>query len=380
MKGRRIAEAVAIAAASVALLGLLEVAVRVWDRLSDGEWPRTRMVAFYDEIGRSFSLYRRHAFLNTAPREGHASAAFGKSASFNSLGYRSPERPFAKPDGVVRLLVAGGSTSFDLLASDDRATWPATLEGLLNASIGDGDCRVEVWNAGFPGWTSVENNVSLILRDLDLKPDFALFFQGINDLQAASLVPFDRAYESHAAEARRALGFELRPLGWLDRSLLLEKLRGRESQDPWGRIGPGHGAERLERLPKASVDAFATHVKAFMSLVHGAGGRPMLMTQSLRLRAEHLDADRRYLGGWLPGLEPDAAARELERLNAVLRAAAGEDGLLDAASDVPWIDADFGDAMHFQAAGSDKLARFVAERLVDDVGHACTRVAPKPNS
>ncbi|MEM8997347.1 MAG: SGNH/GDSL hydrolase family protein, partial [Acidobacteriota bacterium] len=239
MSPRRFWEGLAIAAASVFLLLVLEMAARAVSRVSTGEWPRSRMVAFYDEVGRSFSLYRRHAFLNTAPREGHASAAFGKSAAFNSLGYRSPDRPAAKPPGAVRLVIAGGSTSFDLLAEDNDATWPAQLEALLGSAVDA--CDVEVWNAGFPGWTSVENTISLVLRDLDLEPDIVVFFQGINDLQTASLVPFDRHYENHAAEARRALGFELEPPGLLDRSVLLDKLRGTTGADPWRRIGPDPG-------------------------------------------------------------------------------------------------------------------------------------------
>ncbi|MEO1085041.1 MAG: SGNH/GDSL hydrolase family protein [Acidobacteriota bacterium] len=369
MSARRLWEGLSIAAASVFLVLVLELAVRAVFRVSTGEWPRSRMVAFYDEVGRSFSLYRRHAFLNTAPREGHASAAFGKSAAFNSLGYRSPERPLAKPAGTVRMVISGGSTSFDLLAHDNDATWPAQLEALLGSA--EGGCEVEVWNAGFPGWTSVENTFSLVLRDLDLEPDIVVFFQGINDLQTASLVPFDRHYENHAAEARRALGFELKPLGLLDRSVLLDKLRGTNQSDPWSRIGPGPGDDRLERLPQAAIETFGKHVRAFTSLVRGVDARAVVMTQTLRLRSQHLETDRRYLGGWLPGLEPDAAARELERLNEVLRSADSADRQLDAARDIPWTDADFGDAMHFGAPGSAKLARYVADRLVDDVATAC---------
>lgn len=361
MMRRRVVEGIGIAVASVLLLGLLELAVRAWGRLSTGEWPQTQMVEFYDEIGRSFSLYRRHSYLNTAPREGHAAAAFGKAAAFNSLGYRSPERPRHKPAGTVRVLVAGGSTSFDLLAPDNDATWPAQLESMLRAE----GCPAEVWNAGFPGWTSVENTLSLVVRDLELDPDVVIFFQGINDLQPASLEPFDRQYENHAAEARRALGFELPPLGLVERSLLLETLRGPTQANPWSRVGPGHGESRLERLPEVAVDTFRGHTEAFLSLTRGAGARTVLMTQTLRLRAQHLEGDRRYLGGWLPGLEPDAAAGELERLNHVLRSLSqpGDVQLIDAASDLAWEDADFGDAMHFSPAGSAKLARHVAEEM-----------------
>ncbi|HET9210102.1 MAG TPA: SGNH/GDSL hydrolase family protein, partial [Thermoanaerobaculia bacterium] len=208
------------------LLGLLvaalllisgEALLRVTLRLRDGVWPQTRAAVFYGEMRRLRSVYRRHAYLNTGPHEGGKVAVFGKRATLNRLGYRSPERPRVKPPGVRRVLLAGGSTTFDVLAPDDAATWPRLLEARLQAGGG----KVEVWNAGFPGWTSQENVIALAIRDLDLAPDLAVLYQGINDLQPAAHQPFDPQYEhGHAELARRALGLELPPPSWLARSLL----------------------------------------------------------------------------------------------------------------------------------------------------------------
>lgn len=361
---RRALEFVAIFALAVALLGVLELAVRGWERVRLGHWPQTRAAAFYQELERGFSLYRRHAFLNMAPQEGRSVTAFGKTATFNGLGYRSPERPAAKPDGVTRVLLAGGSTTFDLLAENDAATWPWQLEAALRRR----GCEVEIWNAGFPGWTSVENTISLMLRDLELEPDWVVLFQGINDLQPASLEPFDRHYEGHAEEARRAMA-ELPPRPWYGRSLLLEKLSPRTKNDLWQRIGPGDGhGERAQRLSDSAVRVFDSHIRSFIRL---AGVRVALMTQTLRLRQAHAEQDRRYLAGWMPGLEPEAAPGQLERLNDVLRTAAQQQGgvdLIDAARDVEWTDADFADAMHFSAAGSRRLAGFLAPILLAQEG------------
>ena len=83
------------------------------------------------------------------------------------------------------------------------------------------------------------------VRDIDLEPDVVVLYQGINDLQPASLDPFDPAYERHADLTRRALGFDLPALPWHRRSLLVEELRFLTAR------APGVRAERWSRLTRA---------------------------------------------------------------------------------------------------------------------------------
>ena len=150
--GRLIAGTVVGVLMAVLLAALVEGGARVAGRLRDGQWPQTYAERTHADAVHRSQLYLMHPYLNAAPRPGASSTVNGRRASFNSSGYRSVERPRAKPDGVRRVLTVGGSTTFDLLADDDPHTWPAQLEALLTA---DGE-RVEVWNAGFPGWTSAE--------------------------------------------------------------------------------------------------------------------------------------------------------------------------------------------------------------------------------
>jgi len=307
---RKLLTGLLLAAVLAALaLAALEGGLRLAGRLASGAWPETREMRFRAELSRALALYRRHPYLNTAPREGARVEAFGKRVTLSSLGYRSPERPRAKPPGVVRVLCAGGSTTFDLLAADDAATWPARLERELRAR----GLAAEVWNAGFPGWTSLENLISFEIRDGDLAPDLVVLFQGVNDLQPAAHRPFDPTYErGHAELAVRALGFELGPPSWLDRSLLVERLRGvagRREDDPWRRLGPPPGGARARHIDAAAPAAFERNVRALAAAVLarvGPGARLVVVTQAVRLRREHLAADRSYLGQWVPGLEPDA--------------------------------------------------------------------------
>src|SRR5882724_1913157 len=111
---KMIRDASAVVIVTAAVLVTAEVGVRVFDRARLGHWPHTSLVTFLDKMREVTHIYRDHPFLNVGPNEGTHAAPLGKLISFNSLGYRSPERPRAKPDGTVRIVCSGGSTTFDL--------------------------------------------------------------------------------------------------------------------------------------------------------------------------------------------------------------------------------------------------------------------------
>ncbi len=351
---------------SLLLLVVAEAALRLGTSFWSDAPAATRISLFHDELAAALELYRLHPYLNTAPREGARVEAFGRRAAFNTLGYRSPERPLEKPPGVFRILCAGGSTTFDILAAGDETSWPWLLEQALR----DHGFEVEVWNAGFPGWTSLENLVSLAIRDSELRPDLVVFFQGINDLQPASSQPFDRQYETgHAELSRRALGFELPPLRWHQRSLLLEKVRDQVvgPVDPWERV-LSHPVPVQPEIPPAAVEVFERNLRSFQVLGRMHGARLLWVPQEIRLRAGELENDRRYLADWISGLEPEAVSGELEKLNEVMRrlGAEGPGRLLDPGYS-EWPDAEWADPMHFSPHGSRRFARFLSAAVAPEL-------------
>jgi hypothetical protein len=356
--GRLIAGTVVGVAMAVLLAALVEGGARVAGRLRDGQWPQTYAERTHADAVHRSQLYTMHPYLNAAPRPGASSTVNGRHASFNSSGYRSAERPRAKPDGVRRVLTVGGSTTFDLLADDDPHTWPAQLERLLTA---DGE-RVEVWNAGFPGWTSAENLIAFSLRDADLAPDVVVLLQGFNDLQPAAHRPFDPQYvEGHAAEVASGLGLVPPVLRWSDRSVALEIARNWLGAPPPDLLGIAPVGRHMA-IDADAPRVYERNLTSFLAVVRAHGATPLLVTQPLRLREG--DARRMDLGilaWWIRGLESEKVPGELERLNDVTRAVAAAQGvaLADAARDVAWTDADFGDAVHYSPAGSTKLAAFL---------------------
>ncbi len=361
---RLVRDALVSVAIALLLLAAAEAALRLASRILSGQWPETRTAALYRTMRAAKSLYRRDPFLMVAPRAGAHAVVSGKEIRFNSLGYRSPERPLAKRTGVIRIVCSGGSSTLDLLARDDQATWPWRLEDELRPA----NSAVEVWNAGFNGWTSLENLISLANRDVDLAPDIVVLFQGINDLQPAAHQPFDPHYVAgHAAVCLRALGYDLPPLRWWQRSVLIEGARdllGRRGDAAELLLPTRQAAPVRADIPAEAVATFARNVRSFIAVAREHGARVVLVTQTIRVRRAHRVDDLSYLAGWLPGLDPAVAASQLQRFNDVLRhLGGGQQALLADAAAVCWSDEDFADPMHFSAQGSVKFATYLAGQL-----------------
>lgn len=101
------------------------------------------------------------------------------SFTHNQLGFRGREITVEKPPGVFRIVIMGASTIYGIYVGDDE-TSASQLERRLNES--QGTKKVEVINAGVPGWVSSETLHSLTGRVLRLHPDVILVADGRNEI------------------------------------------------------------------------------------------------------------------------------------------------------------------------------------------------------
>ncbi|MGA7990359.1 MAG: SGNH/GDSL hydrolase family protein [Thermoanaerobaculia bacterium] len=366
---RALATNVLVPLAVAALLFLaLEGGCRAALRLRSGSWPETRVEAYTKFVEKIGLAYRRHPYLVVAGRPDTTLEAAGKVVHFNARGQRATNlRDLAVPKraGVLRVVCEGGSTTFDLLAPDDASTWPSRLGELLAP-------RVDVANAGFPGWTSLESLISLEIRDVDLAPDVVVVLAGINDLQPAGHVPFTADYSrGHAEILPRVVGVSPVPVRLVGRSVFLEFLLGRLA--PGGAGGAEgfapawgwSGGPRRDDVPDEAVAAFERNLRSTAAVARAHGARTVLVAQSARVRAGHEDSDRAFLESWAPGLTAAGYLSGLSRLNGAARRL-GDDGVaafFDPFGGGAFPDALFDDPFHFSPEGSDRFARALAAFL-----------------
>jgi hypothetical protein len=211
----------------------------------------------------------------------------------NSLGLRGPEITRHRPDGVLRVVVAGASEAFGQSESPGQE-FPRQLEdslrALLRASGPDDWQRVEVLNAAFFGMSlpTVIQDVELRVRDFEpqvivLYPTTAQYLAD-EVPAAAGRVPGQsgdlnrwhaarpRAIERLREQLKRVTPRVLREWRWR------AEFRAAADNRPEG--------WRFTSVPAQRVEAFDHDLRRFVGAVRAIGAVPVLSTHA-----------NRYVGG-----------------------------------------------------------------------------------
>lgn len=137
----------------------------------------------------------------------------GKSMH-NSLGFRGAEIALPKPEGRLRVVCMGESSTYCTGIDDDRDTYPFRLGEHLRSILADTD--IEVINAGVGGYTSIENILRLLFHVVPLQPDLIVYYYTHNDVHPRRLANLSRDYKEYSCswfEPAAEGGF----YGWLRR-------------------------------------------------------------------------------------------------------------------------------------------------------------------
>lgn len=120
-------------------------------------------------------FYRFHPF---KAYEAIPNATLFSGAKANSVGFRGEEIEKEKPDGVFRIFLLGGSTTFDGGLQHHKRTEDFIKEEL---EILCPNQKIELMNCALPGYNSMQSLV-LIASDLvDYSPDVIIFMHSVND-------------------------------------------------------------------------------------------------------------------------------------------------------------------------------------------------------
>lgn len=218
MKGTRgIAASIALGIGSLAALLLaLELGLRAFAAFSEEDFDALMDQPRDVEDGplHLLDLIRRHpdpGIVYTL-RPGTRGLFHGRAVRINALGMRGVERAREKPPGTFRVLALGDSHVFGWKVEEEEA-FPAVVEELLARRS---DMRVEVLNAGVPGYNAMQEVRTFELLVDDLDPDLVLINYVDNDMDLPNFLaePVDvwRLRTSFLAELVRKRMARLR--GW----------------------------------------------------------------------------------------------------------------------------------------------------------------------
>ena len=325
----------ALAASSLVLtVGLLELCAHGWDYAQYG----TRRTD-----GQPVGLYIRDGSPEPRLKPGARLSGLRFQVSVNQHGLRGPERVVPKPADTVRVWCVGGSTTFDIFASDDAHTWPAVAERHLRDRVPG--MTVEVLNGGVPGDILEGSSNKLHTLGRRLGVDYVLVYHGPNDLRAIA--------GGHLA-AGSGPPVPLRSLELLQTWAFG---RGIGTGDLPARPPTRHEHQlmesRLQRLERTAQGLQATVLYA----THAARMTPDATGAALRVQTGELAAQLQ--------MSPASARDWYDTWNALMqsRATMTRTPLVDVRSAVGPDAHLWGDATHFSDAGSELAGQAVADAL-----------------
>ena len=289
----------------------------------------------------------------------------------NASGFRGRDVEVAKPDGVLRIMVVGGSTVFDSTVDGDAQAWPARLEHHLGCLVPDR--KVEVINAGVPGYVMLDNLIRLQSELYEFKPDILVLYQAHNDLLAA----IHRIHESYRGLRTPREVESVAPwTQWLrDHSLLYNKLalkvkvlqravsarRAREESSPQAYM------ESIE----AGAARHQKDLRSFLLVAQGFG-IPVVVPQTVYIGGD----DPKAVDAEIRSMWENAVGAPLEHILFGYRRYEEVTRQVTTALNVPYLPLhdtgleskqwySDGDPVHFNDEGADRMASWVARKLAD---------------
>lgn len=296
----------------------------------------------------------------------------GQRFFINDIGYRGPHFVPRKPQGVVRIIVVGGSTVFDANAKDhgptDAGDWPHLIERLLKRQ---GFTAVEVINAGVPGHATFDSLGRLYSQLWIYEPDYVVLYNAWNDIKYFSGLtperPLISLYEPLSPGSNPFTDYQSPLDRFLANSQLYVKLRnlyysrifrvGDEGAMPSGQL--------LDIYGSWGVQQYRLNVELFVTACQSIGATPILVTEATLVTAANSVEEQRRIPYAYFGLTHSALVRAFEEVYGTLRSIAHK-------SNVPFVDLTkevngkaefFSDAVHLTSEGSKMVATLLSNSL-----------------
>jgi lysophospholipase L1-like esterase len=295
----------------------------------------------------------------------------------NERGYRGAPIAIPKPAGVVRIVVLGGSSVFDIYASEGH-DWPRLLEDDLRRS---GHPEVEVINGGVPGHTAADSLGRLYAQMWMYEPDYVLVYDVWNDLKYMSVLDNGHPLIEDVAPFDATADPFQNYRGWLDRLLahsqVYVKLRNQVFM--W-RLRPGvEGASRTGPRARGDLVSGLSQYRLILSLLVDAardiGATPVLVTEATLVDAGNGPEEKSRIHYEYQGMDHEALVRGFQDCYRVIHEVgfAKHADVLDLTATLNGRPDLFADQVHTTAAGSQAIASAVARFLQKGMASAPPR-------
>ncbi|NNL67598.1 MAG: hypothetical protein HKP30_15215, partial [Myxococcales bacterium] len=202
----------------------------------------------------------------------------------NEYGFRDAPIADPKPEGVVRVLNLGDSSTWGLNLPEQEATYSDQLQRLLDEQAAG---AYDVVNAGVVGYSSFQGLQLLRLWLDELDADVVSIYLGNNDPAPSSVKDVDRVAAT-AGPLHDAL--------YRNRFYLLlvkgfQSLRAAGIDRERRRLGSLSEDQRLEdyyrESARVSPDEFEANLRGMVSVVREQGARPILLKVPMNLAWPH---------------------------------------------------------------------------------------------
>ncbi len=293
--------------------------------------------------------------------------------STNRLGFRGDEPPRDWASAETVLAIGGSTTQCFYL--DDARTWPVRLQQKLRPSVP----RIWVANGGLDGHST--RGHLLFVRDVlaKVRPKFALFLVGINDL---GLSLDDRARTAGSDfdrpsgltwQQRLAARSRLFQVAWTWKQILFQKAYvvrvnrlERMPPHPLAKPEPESGDLR-DRLPQLSE--YRKNLGELIRACRELRVRPIFLTQPFQYGTSQREAALGIDLYWLKRSSRQVSVATLRRMldvyNAELSTVCQKENcdMIDLAREISGSSRWFYDGVHFNEPGAERIAEVIAQAV-----------------
>jgi lysophospholipase L1-like esterase len=287
----------------------------------------------------------------------------------NSLGYRA-ETDFsvAKPPGVTRIVVIGGSSVFDpnVWGEDD---WPHRVERHLNE---DGH-NVEVINAGVPGHATFDSVGRLYSEIWMFEPDYVVLYQCWNDIKYfTTLSPSQSLLRTYEPATDVVVDPFSGCVSKLECALvntsqlyIFARIRYLVWKYDVGPEGAVEDRPIVDSFGETGPAQYKLNVQTFVDITRNIGATPVLTTQARLVVADNSTEDRGRISDVYAHLSHDALVEAFGTCDQITSEVAEEKNLdvLDLSSEFSGDSDLFVDHIHLTDEGSRAISEAVAEHL-----------------